>query len=113
MEEPSPFGTRPCLGFPKNDLSLAQVIRKDLNFDSVPWNNSDKVFPHFPADMCENFLSIRQVHAKHRVGKCLGTTPWVSRGSSLGIYFCTLTSKGEIFGRELPYIKFSKTRSCD
>jgi len=69
MEEPSLFGTRPCLGFPKNDSSLAQVIRRDLDFDSVAWNNSDKIFPHFPADMHKNFLSIRQVHAKHRVRK--------------------------------------------
>lgn len=76
MEELPLFGTRPCLGFPKNDSSLAQVIQRDLNFDSVPWNNSDKVFPHFSADMRENFLSIRQVHAKHRVRKHLGNDSW-------------------------------------
>ena len=51
------------------DAAACQVIRRHLNRDLVARENSDEVHPELSGNMCENDMSVSDVHLEHRVGQ--------------------------------------------
>jgi len=64
------------LGLTKNDSGFTQVVRRDLHFDFVAWNDPNEILSHFSADMRQNPLAIGQRNPKHSVWKHLGYNPF-------------------------------------
>jgi hypothetical protein len=44
---------------PVNDSSSGEVIRTQFHDYTVGWKDTDVVLPHLPADVSENFMSVR------------------------------------------------------
>jgi len=57
---------------PVGDPSSCQVIWRKLDPDTIARQDSDEVHPQLPGNMRENFVTIVQLNAKHRVRQWLG-----------------------------------------
>jgi len=54
-----------CL--PKNNPSLAHIVRGYLDFHFVTGDDADEIFPHFSADMGKDLLAVGKRHPKHGI----------------------------------------------
>jgi hypothetical protein len=52
-----------------SDSRLGDVIRRHLDTDPVAGGETDKMFSHFPRNMCQYFMAIVKHHPKHRSGQ--------------------------------------------
>ena len=57
------------------DTATGQVIGSELDLHLVSWEDPDVVHPHLSGDMGEDFVSVLELDAEHRVGK------WFNHGS--------------------------------
>lgn len=55
----------------ENNPSLGQIVRRHFNLNFVPSGDADEVFPHFPADVSENFVAVFKLYPVHGRGENL------------------------------------------
>ena len=53
---------------PVNDSTSCEVIWTEFYDHAIFRQDADVVLSHLPADVCENFVSIRKFHPKHCIG---------------------------------------------
>ena len=56
---------------PVNDAAPRKVVWRQLHDDTVLGQDADVVLPHLAADVGENFVTVLQLNAKHRIGQGL------------------------------------------
>ncbi len=54
-----------------DDPAAGQVVGAQLNDHTILGEDTDVVLTHLARDVGENFVSVGQLHAKHRIGECL------------------------------------------
>src|SRR5467141_2480019 len=57
----------PRLLVPVDDAPAVQIVGRQLHRDLVSGQDLDEVHPHLARDMRQYFMSVLQLHAKHRV----------------------------------------------
>ena len=65
---------------PECNPGLAQIIRRHLDVDLIAHADANKVLAHLPGDVCQDFVTVWQRHAKHGAGQdlshCSGQLDW-------------------------------------
>ena len=61
---------------PEGDPALGQIVRRDLQFHPVAWNNSNEVLAHLPADMGDDFATDVQLDPERGIRQCLLDPPF-------------------------------------
>ena len=56
---------------PVNDAAPSEVVWRQLHDDPVLGQDADVMLPHLAADVGEDFVTVLQLNAKHRVGQGL------------------------------------------
>jgi hypothetical protein len=68
-----PFRNTPAketLGFgPVSDAATIQVIRREFHGNLVAREDADEMHAHFPGNVGENSVTLRQLNTKHGIGK--------------------------------------------
>ncbi|VXC32789.1 hypothetical protein AERO9AM_60115 [Aeromicrobium sp. 9AM] len=54
-----------------DDAAAGEVVRRELHHNAVLGEDADVVLAHLAADVRENLVAVGQLHAEHRVRKCL------------------------------------------
>src|SRR5919107_5467121 len=54
-----------------DDAPAGQVVRRELDDDPVLGEDADVVLPHLAADVSQDLVPVRQLHAEHGVGQWL------------------------------------------
>ncbi len=74
----------PALREAVNDPGFIHIVRRHLQPHPIARRQPDKTFSHFPRDMSEHDMLVRQLHSKHRPGQHgqhfafdLDRFPWV------------------------------------
>jgi len=50
------------------NATSGEVIRSDLNLDTIAWENTNAVHTHFPGTVCQNLMTVLQFDFEHGVG---------------------------------------------
>ena len=55
-----------------NDATAGEVVRAELDDNTVFGDDADVVLPHLSGDRCKHLVTVGQLNAEHRVGQSLG-----------------------------------------
>src|ERR1051325_12063140 len=80
----------------ESNPTFAEVVRRKLNIHLIADADADEILAHFARNVGENFMFVRQGHAKHRSWQDLG-----DRANNLNWLFLFHATNSAIMGQSL------------